>query len=77
MTVFGLELAFLLEGAVLVEVIFGRPGLGTFLVSAITARDFPQVQAVVVVTALVFVIVNLLIDILYRVIDPRIGAQDA
>lgn len=76
-TVFGLELAFLLEGAVLVEVIFGRPGLGTFLVSAITARDFPQVQAVVVVTALVFVIVNLLIDILYRVIDPRIGAQDA
>ena len=76
-TVFGLELAFLLEGAVLVEVIFGRPGLGTFLVTAITARDFPQVQAVVVVTALVFVVVNLLIDILYRVIDPRIGAQDA
>lgn len=76
-TVFGLELAFLLEGAVLVEVIFGRPGLGTFLVTAITARDFPQVQAVVVVTALVFVLGNLLIDILYRVIDPRIGAQDA
>lgn len=76
-TVFGLELAFLLEGAVLVEVIFGRPGLGTFLVTAITARDFPHVQAVVVVTALVFVIVNLLIDILYRVIDPRIGEQDA
>lgn len=76
-TVFGLELAFLLEGAVLVEVIFGRPGLGTFLVQAITARDFPHVQAVVVLTALVFVVVNLLIDIIYRVIDPRIGAQDA
>ncbi|MEL7125372.1 MAG: ABC transporter permease [Pseudomonadota bacterium] len=76
-TLFGLELAFLLEGAVLVEVIFGRPGLGTFLVTAITARDFPHVQAVVVLTALVFVLVNLATDVLYRVIDPRIGAEDA
>ncbi len=76
-TVFGLELAFLLEGAVLVEVIFGRPGLGTFLVTAITARDFPHVQAVVVFTALVFVVVNLVIDVIYRLIDPRIGMEDA
>lgn len=76
-TVFGLELAFLLEGAVLVEVIFGRPGLGTFLVTAITARDFPQVQAVVILTAFVFVGVNLMIDTIYRIIDPRIGASDA
>ncbi|MEO0904428.1 MAG: ABC transporter permease [Pseudomonadota bacterium] len=76
-TVFGLELAFLLEGLVLVEVIFGRPGLGTFLVSAILARDFPQVQAVVVLTALIFVVVNLLIDLIYRVIDPRIGGHNA
>lgn len=76
-TVFGLELAFLLEGLVLVEVIFGRPGLGTFLVQAILARDFPHVQAVVVLTALIFVTVNLLIDVVYRVIDPRIGEHDA
>ena len=76
-TVFGLELAFLLEGLVLVEVIFGRPGLGTFLVQAILARDFSHVQAVVVLTALVFVIVNLIIDLIYRVIDPRIGENDA
>lgn len=76
-TVFGLELAFLLEGVVLVEVIFGRPGLGPFLVSAITSRDFPQVQAVVVVTALIFVTVNLLIDVIYRLIDPRVGGKDA
>ncbi|MCY4007620.1 MAG: ABC transporter permease [Rhodobacteraceae bacterium] len=76
-TVFGLELAFLLEGVVMVEVIFGRPGLGTFLVTAIHARDFPQVQAVIVLTALMFVTVNLLIDVVYRVIDPRIGARDA
>lgn len=76
-TVFGLELAFLLEGLVLVEVIFGRPGLGTFLVQAILARDFAHVQAVVVLTALVFVSVNLAIDLIYRVIDPRIGESDA
>ena len=72
-TVLGLELAFLLEGAVMVEVIFARPGLGSFLVNAIEARDFPKVQAVVILTALLFVIVNLLIDLIYRLIDPRIG----
>lgn len=76
-TVFGLELIFLLEGTVMVEVIFGRPGLGTFLLSAIEARDFPQVQAVVILTALLFVTVNLAIDLIYQLIDPRIGEHDA
>jgi len=76
-TVLGLELAFLLEGAVIVEVIFSRPGLGRFLVEAIAARDFPKVQAVVVLTALLFVTLNLAIDLLYRWIDPRIGEGDA
>ncbi|MEM7439807.1 MAG: ABC transporter permease [Pseudomonadota bacterium] len=76
-TVFGLELAFLLEGVVMVEVIFGRPGLGSFLVSGIMSRDFPHVQAVVILTALFFVIVNLAIDLIYRAIDPRIGDSDA
>lgn len=76
-TVLGLELAFLLEGIVMVEVIFGRPGLGTFLVNAIEVRDFPQVQAVVLLTALVFVTINLIIDVIYRLIDPRIGEHDA
>jgi len=76
-TVFGLELAFLLEGAVIVEVIFSRPGLGSFLVGAIEARDFPKVQAVVILTAVLFVIVNLLIDLIYQMLDPRIGQRDA
>jgi len=76
-TVLGLELAFLLEGAVMVEVIFSRPGLGRFLVHAIQARDFPKVQAVVLLAALLFVTINLLIDLLYRVVDPRIGEHDA
>ena len=76
-TVLGLELAFLLEGAVMVEVIFSRPGLGGFLVHAIEARDFPKVQAVVLLTATLFVTINLLIDLTYRFIDPRIGEHDA
>lgn len=76
-TVFGLELAFLLEGAVMVEVIFARPGLGSFLVNAIEARDFPKVQAVVVLTAVLFVVVNLLIDLMYKTLDPRIGENNA
>lgn len=76
-TVLGLELAFLLEGVVIVEVIFARPGLGPFLVNAIFTRDFPKVQAVVIFTALLFVVVNLLIDVIYRFLDPRIGAPHA
>jgi peptide/nickel transport system permease protein len=76
-TVIGLELAFLLEGTVMVEVIFARPGLGSFLVDAIEERDFPKVQAVVLFAAALFVVVNLLIDLIYRLIDPRIGASDA
>ena len=76
-TVFGLELAFLLEGTVMVEVIFARPGLGSLLVNALEARDFPVVQAIVVLTALVFVGVNLVVDLVYRIIDPRIGARHA
>jgi len=76
-TVLGLELAFLLEGAVMVEVIFSRPGLGSFLVHAIEARDFPRMQAAVLLTALLFVIINLLIDLIYRLIDPRIGEHHA
>ena len=61
----------------MVEVIFSRPGLGSFLVNAIEARDFPKVQAVVILTALLFVIVNLFIDLIYRLIDPRIGEYSA
>lgn len=76
-TIVGLELAFLLEGAVMIEVIFARPGLGSFLIHAIQARDFPKVQAVVLLTALLFVTVNLLTDLIYRLADPRIGARDA
>ena len=76
-TILGLELAFLLEGIIMVEVIFSRPGLGTLLLSAIEARNFPMVQAVVLLTAVVFVFINLLIDVFYQILDPRIGESNA
>jgi peptide/nickel transport system permease protein len=76
-TVFGLKLAFLLVGAVTVEVILARPGFGSFLVEAILTRDSPKVQAVVLLAALLFVTVNLAIDLIYRGLDPRIGDRDA
>ena len=76
-TVLGLELAFLLEGAVMVEVIFARPGLGSFLIHAVEARDFSKVQAVVLISALLFVTINLLIDLIYRCLDPGLGEHSA
>jgi peptide/nickel transport system permease protein len=71
-TVIGLQLGFLLSGAVLTETIFAWPGMGRWVVQAISANNFPVVQAGVLVFALVFVGVNLLVDISYAWLDPRI-----
>jgi ABC-type dipeptide/oligopeptide/nickel transport system permease component len=71
-TVLGMQFAYLLSGAVVTETIFAIPGVGRLAVYAIQARDFPVVQGVVLVTSFVFVLVNLLVDLLYAVIDPRI-----
>jgi peptide/nickel transport system permease protein len=71
-TVLGLTLASLLGGAVIVEIVFARPGLGQLVVNAASARDFPVVQGTTFFFALVLVTANLLIDILYAFLDPRI-----
>jgi peptide/nickel transport system permease protein len=71
-TVIGLQLGLLLSGAVLTETIFALPGLGRLMVSSILSRDYPVVQAGALLTALVFVLVNLLVDISYAYLDPRI-----
>jgi peptide/nickel transport system permease protein len=68
----GLQVGGLLSGAVTVEIVFGWPGMGALAVQAVQFRDFPLVQAIVVVGAFVFVLVNLLVDLLYGLIDPRI-----
>lgn len=71
-TVIGLRFSFLLSGAFFIEAVFARPGLGRFAINAITNRDYPQVQGMVLFTAAIYVFVNLAIDLLYGVIDPRI-----
>jgi ABC-type dipeptide/oligopeptide/nickel transport system permease component len=71
-TMLGLQLGALLGGAVVTETIFSRPGLGRLAVDAILSRDFPLVQGAVLVAAVVYVAVNLLVDIAYAAVDPRI-----
>jgi peptide/nickel transport system permease protein len=72
LTVVGLEFGTLLGGAVVTETIFAWPGLGQLTVASIAARDYGMVQGVVLLLATVFVLLNLLVDILYAVLDPRI-----
>jgi peptide/nickel transport system permease protein len=74
-TVIGIALALLLSGAVAVEVVFTLPGLGRSMVSAVARRDFPLIQGIVLVVAVTNVLVNLLVDLLYAVIDPRVRYQ--
>ncbi len=71
-TYLGLLFADLLSGAVFIEAVFARSGIGRYIIGAISARDFPQVQGAVVFTATGYVLINLLVDLLYGVIDPRI-----
>ncbi|GAB4515445.1 MAG: ABC transporter permease [Anaerolineae bacterium] len=72
LTVWGTSLAGLLSGTLLVEVIFSWPGMGRLLVDAISARDYPMVQGLVIVFALIYAGLNLLVDLLYPFVDPRI-----
>jgi peptide/nickel transport system permease protein len=71
-TVMGLQVGFLIGGAIVVETLFAMPGLGTFGIDAIIARDYQQVQGFALVTAFAFVGINLLVDLTYTFLDPRI-----
>jgi ABC-type dipeptide/oligopeptide/nickel transport system permease component len=71
-TVLGIQVGYLLGGAILTETVFSWPGLGSMTVRAIQARDYPLVQGGVLLIATTFVLVNLLVDLLYAVFDPRI-----
>jgi peptide/nickel transport system permease protein len=72
-TVTGLQLAFLLSGVVVVEVVFAWPGLGQLALTAVQARDYPVLQGAVLLFALAFLVINLLVDLLYAYLDPRIS----
>jgi peptide/nickel transport system permease protein len=71
-TVMGLQVGFLIGGAIVVETLFAMPGLGTFGIDAIIARDYQQVQGFALITALAFVVINLIVDLTYTFLDPRI-----
>jgi peptide/nickel transport system permease protein len=71
-TVAGLSLGFMLSGALIVETVFAWPGMGRLIVQAVPGRDFPLIQAGVFVFALVFVAINLAVDVLYTLADPRV-----
>jgi peptide/nickel transport system permease protein len=74
-TVIGISFAVLISGAVVVETVFNIPGLGRLVVSAVSRRDYPVVQGVVLVIAGVYMLVNLLVDLSYLLIDPRVKYQ--
>ncbi|MBU0905666.1 MAG: ABC transporter permease [Firmicutes bacterium] len=72
LTIIGLQMGLLLGGAILTESIFAWPGIGRYIYEAINFRDYPVIQSGILVVAFIFVMINLLIDILYSMIDPRI-----
>lgn len=71
-TVFGIQLGYLLGGAVIIEAIFAVPGIGRLALDGINARDYPVVQGTVLFITMVFVLINLVVDVLYAYLDPRI-----
>jgi peptide/nickel transport system permease protein len=71
-TIVGLQLGGLISGAVVTEQIFGLPGFGKMTIDAVFQRDYPVIQAVVLITATAYIVINFLVDMLYSLIDPRI-----
>ncbi len=74
-TVVGLQLASAFTGAILTESIFSWPGIGTLIVNAVSSRDYSLIQGTVLFTAVVFVVVNLVVDIVYTIINPRVSYE--
>lgn len=75
LTVIGVDIGYLLGGVIVAEVVFAFPGIGELALVALNARDYPLIQGITIVTASTFVVVNLLIDLLYTRIDPRIRME--
>ena len=71
-TMMGLQFGFLLGGSIVVEVVFNWPGMGRLLVDAVDMRDYPVIQALVLLFSLEFILINLVVDLLYALINPTI-----
>jgi ABC-type dipeptide/oligopeptide/nickel transport system permease component len=74
-TLLGVQLGGLLAGAVIAETVFGRQGLGSLLVSGINNKDYPMVQAIVLIVATAYVVINIAVDVSYAYLDPRVRAR--
>ena len=72
LTITGIQLATILGGVIVVEVVFAWPGLGRLVYNAVAARDYPVIQGAVLLIAALFLLINLIVDLLYAVVDPRI-----
>jgi peptide/nickel transport system permease protein len=72
-TAIGITFAVLMGGAIAIEIVFNIPGVGRLLINAVSRRDYPVIQGIVLFMALTFMIVNLLVDVLYSLVDPRVG----
>ena len=72
LTIVGLQAGYLLSGAVLVEAVFSLPGVGRLALDAVFQRDYPLVQGSILIISFLFVMVNLVVDLLYGLLDPRI-----
>jgi len=75
-TLIGLQIAFLISGSVIIEEVFVRPGLGRLLIRSIFQRDYPVVQGITLLFAVIFVTTNLIIDIIRGILDPRVGEAE-
>ena len=72
LTITGIQLATILGGVIVVEVVFAWPGLGRLVYNSVAARDYPVIQGAVLLIAVLFLAVNLVVDTLYAIVDPRI-----
>lgn len=71
-TVLGLTVALMIGGAVVTETVFGLPGIGSLVVNAVLRRDYPVIQGALLVVAMIYVVINFLTDLMYRLVDPRV-----
>jgi len=74
-TVVGIQVGFMLCGSVVIENIFGWPGMGSLLIKAVTLRDYPLVQAILFISSFIFTLVNMIVDIVYTIVDPRMRLE--
>ncbi len=74
-TFWGMAVADMIAGSIVIEQVFNIPGLGRILLTSIANRDYPVVEAVIILIAFVVLIMNLVVDILYRVVDPRLRKE--